>query len=451
MPHRVLTDRHGLPLSTGDGRAVARYDAALGLLNRFDADPLAEIEAALAETPDFVMGHAFRAALMVMGCEPGLVPELRRSVAAAEALSGLATEREFAHICAARAWGDGAFETARQRYGEIAARWPRDLLALQAAHQLDFFLGDQEALRARPKAALRAFAVSEPATGLIRGMLAFGLEECGDYALAESAGRAAVAQDPCDSWAIHAVAHVLEMQGRAAEGVGWLEEHLACWARPGNMMAVHNWWHLALFHLEQGDAGQALGVFDRGIRRTAPAPALELVDVSAMLWRFGLLGIDPGVERWAEAARLWEAHAAGFYAFNDCHAVMAFLGAGRRDDALAVVAAMEAAAAGEGSNALMTRRIGLPLARGLLAFAAARHAEAAQLLAPLPAIAQGFGGSHAQRDVIALTRLEAALRAGDREQAAWLASARLACKPESVLARGLADRVSRLGVSAARA
>ncbi|MGF1945459.1 hypothetical protein, partial [Enterococcus casseliflavus] len=85
-------------------------------------------------------------------------------------------EREFAHICAARAWADGAFETARQRYGEIAARWPRDLLALQVAHQLDFFLGQQAALKARPRAALRAFATSEASAGHIRGMLAFGLE-----------------------------------------------------------------------------------------------------------------------------------------------------------------------------------------------------------------------------------------------------------------------------------
>ena len=450
MTARTLTDRHGLALSTRNGAAIARYDTALALLNRFAADPLAEIDAALAETPDFVMGHAFRAGLMVMGCEAGLLPELRRSLDAAEALSGIATEREFAHIAAAGAWAAGAFDAARQRYGEIAARWPRDLLALQVAHQLDFFLGDAAALRDRPRAALGAFSASEDAAGHIRGMLAFGLEECGDYAAAERAGCAAVAQDPRDAWAIHAVAHVLEMQGRAGEGVDWLAWREADWAAPGNMLAVHNWWHLALFHLDRGEHAEALAVFDRGVRRHDPAPAIELVDVSAMLWRFHLLGVDVGADRWAEAARLWEAQEPGFYAFSDCHAVMAHLGAGRPDAARAVIAAMAAAAEGEGHNAMRTREVGLPLALGLLAFAEGRYAAASAQLAPLPAMAQRFGGSHAQRDVIALTRLEAALRARDRDAAAWLASARLAAKPESVLARGLAERVARLrGCSAA--
>jgi tetratricopeptide (TPR) repeat protein len=444
MPSRILTDRQGLALSCAEPCAVARFDRALALLNRFDADPLAEIDAALADCPDFVMGHAFRAGLMVMAAEAAVLPMLRESVEAVQALSGLATEREFAHAMAAASWAEGGFDLARQRYGEIAARWPRDLLAQQVVHQLDFFLGDAAALRARPEAALRAFSVSEPGGGILRGMLAFGLEECGLYAAAEAAGRAALAQDTGDVWATHAVTHVLEMQGRTAEGAGFLAGTEADWARPGNMLAVHNWWHLALFLLDQGRGAEALAVFDRGIRRRDAAPSIELVDVSALLWRFSLIGLDAGAERWAEASRLWEAHAPGFYAFSDCHAVMAHLGAGRGEAARSVMAAMRAAAAAPGSNARMTREVGLPLARGLLAFAEARYQEAAALLAPLPAIAQHFGGSHAQRDVIALTRLEAALRAGDRERAAWLASIRLAARPESPLARGLAARVAGL-------
>jgi tetratricopeptide (TPR) repeat protein len=443
MPPMTLTDGHGLPVSTHSRPALERYGRALAMLNAFRADPLAEIEAALAEAPDFVMGHAFRAGLMAMSTERGLLPELRRSVEAAEALSARATEREWAHVTAARAWMGGDFALARRRYGEIAARWPRDLFALQVAHQLDFFLGDAEALRARPKAALRAWGPTEAGTGAILGMLAFGLEECGEYDAAEEAGRMAVARDPGDAWAIHAVAHVMEMQGRSADGADWLSARVRDWA-PENMLAVHNWWHLALFHLDRGDHARALETFDRGVRRTTLAPAIELVDVSAMLWRFLLLGVDCGAARWEEAARLWEAQEPGFYAFNDCHAVMAFLGAGRAEDARRAVAAMEAAAGGAGTNAMMTREVGLPLARGLIAFAEGRHADASRLLAPLPSCAHRFGGSHAQRDVIALTRLEAALRAGDREAAAWLASARLAAKPESAMARGLSARVARL-------
>lgn len=442
MPTFPCADPHGLAVSCRDKAVLERYGRALSLLNRFQADPLAEIEAALAEAPDFVMGHAFRAGLMVMSTERGLLPELRRSLAAAEALASLATEREWAHIAAARAWMEGEFTLAAGRYGEIVARWPRDLFALQVAHQCDFFLGDRAALRDRPKAALPAWGTAEPGSGFVLGMLAFGHEECGEYRAAEEAGRRAVAHDRQDSWAIHAVAHVMEMQGRAAEGADWLSARTRDWA-PDNMLACHNWWHLALFHLDRGDHAGALEVFDRGVRRPTLAPAIELVDVSAMLWRFMLCGIDAG-SRWAEASTLWTAQEPGFYAFNDAHAVMAHLGAGRIEEARRVIAAMAVAADGPGTNGMMTREVGLPLAHGLLAFAEGRHAEAARLLGPIPAVAHRFGGSHAQRDVIALTRVEAALRAGDRSLAGRLAAERLMAKPDSALARRLVGRSARL-------
>lgn len=202
---------------------------------------------------------------------------------------------------------------------------------------------------------------------------------------------------------------------------------------------MHQWWHLALFHLDRGEHARALAVFDRGVRRLATAPAIELVDVSAMLWRFMLCGMEPG-ERWAEASDVWAEQVPGYYAFNDAHAVMAHLGARRVEEARRVIAAMEVAATGAGTNAMMTREVGLPMARGLVAFADGRFAEAARLLGPLPAIAHRFGGSHAQRDVIAFTRAEAALRAGDRAMAAALAEERLRAKPDSLLARAMASR-----------
>ena len=438
----TLKDHRGLAVSTTSRKAIDGYERALALLNLYRADPFAEIEAVLEEAPDFAMGHCFRAGLLVTACEAGVQPELRRSLAALEAMSGRLNEREAAHAGAARAWAEGDFHAAKALYGEILLRWPRDLFALQVAHQIHFFLGDRHSLRDAPRLVLPAWGETEAGTGLIHGMLAFGLEECGDYAAAEAAGRRAVARQPGDAWAIHAVAHVMEMQGRAAEGADWLASRTADWA-PDGMMAVHNWWHLALFHLDGGRPAAAMAVFDEGVRRqAAAAPAIELVDVSAMLWRFSLLGMDCG-ERWAEAAELWAAQEPGYYAFSDAHAIMAFLGAGRGMEARRVLAAIERAARGTGSNAMMSREVGLPLGRGLIAFAEGDYATAARRLAPLPPVAHRFGGSHAQRDVIALTRLEAALRAGEGELAERLAAERLRAKPESALARGFAARAGR--------
>ena len=61
-----------------------------------------------------------------------------------------------------------------------------------------------------------------PGYGYVLGMYAFGLEEMGEYARAELTGQQALALNPRDPWAIHAVAHVYEMQARLADGIEWL-------------------------------------------------------------------------------------------------------------------------------------------------------------------------------------------------------------------------------------
>ena len=82
---------------------------------------------------------------------------------------------------------------------------------------------------------------------------------------------------------------------------------------------------------------------------------------------------------------------------------VALVGAGRMGDADRVLAALEHRANGSGTNAMMTRDVGLPLCRGLKAFGAGRFGEAIEHLLPLRPIAHRFGGSHAQRDVLTLT------------------------------------------------
>jgi hypothetical protein len=282
-------------------------------------------------------------------------------------------------------------------------------------------------------------------------MAAFGLEENGDYAAAEDAGRMALALQPADAWAVHAVAHVMEMQGRDEEGVAFLAQRQADW-EPAVILAVHNWWHRALFHLERGEFAQVLAIYDSavaaGVAKGEAQPAIELVDGSAMLWRLLLRGAETG-RRFGLLSTAWEkAGGEGFYAFSDLHAVMAHLGAGREEAAAHVMGAMEQAAQGQGTNAAMTREVGLPLAQGFTAFARGDYRRAVALIAPVRGRAIAFGGSNAQRDVLSLTLLEAALRGGEWSLARMLAGERVAAKPESPLARGLMSRATGLSRAA---
>jgi tetratricopeptide (TPR) repeat protein len=418
-----LKDCRGLEVSSSNQASLERFEQAVELTASYFVDPLALINTALEREPSFAMGHCLRAALGVMSSERGALPMVRESVAAVEARGSGANDRERAHAAAARSWMEGDLAGAVRRYGDIIVDFPRDLLALQVAHVGDFFLGQSAFLRDRVAQVLPAWDGSVPGYGYVLGMHAFGLEETGLYDRAEDTGRKALELNRRDPWAVHAVAHVMEMQGRIRDGIEFLGSRTADWSE-GNGLAYHNWWHVTLHHLELGQYDRVLEIFDTRIRPAETSVAMEMLDASALLWRLTLRGIDVGA-RWKSLAASWQPLAADrFYAFNDAHAVMAFVGAGdwpRVDEA---ISSLELAAAESGTNGMMSREVGLPLARSLAAFGREDYATAIDLLTGIRPNAHRFGGSHAQRDLLQLTLLESAFRAGRPSLARALAAER---------------------------
>ncbi|HSC96732.1 MAG TPA: tetratricopeptide repeat protein [Burkholderiales bacterium] len=414
-----MKDTAGYEVSGAISRSLAALEQALHEFRCYIGDPVATIERALADSPELVMGHVLKAYLHLMGTEPGGLPVARDAHAAAAALP--ANEREARHLQAIAHLIEGRWRAAGRTLEDLSVEYPRDALALQAGHQIDFFTGDSRMLRDRIARALPAWGKDTPGYHAVLGMHAFGLEETGDYARAEVTGRLSVELEPRDTWGQHAVAHVMEMQGRRREGIAWMRANPDNWARD-SFFAVHNWWHLALFHLGQDEIGEAVALFDGPIYGKASNVVLDMVDASALLWRLHLRGVDVG-DRWAAVARNWEPFAsAGNYAFNDMHAMMAFVGAGRRDAAAAVLEAQRAAIEGTGDNAQFTREVGGPATRAIKAFGDGDYAETVRLLRPIRSYAHRFGGSHAQRDLIDLTLIAAASRAGqDRLAQALLA------------------------------
>jgi tetratricopeptide (TPR) repeat protein len=438
-----LIDVRGVPVSTANPASLAALEQATTLAASYVLDPLARIEGALAEDPDFVMGHCFRAALAVMSSEKGAVPMLADSLAAIERCGAAANDRERGHAAAARAWLAGDFARSVRLYGEVLNRYPRDLIALQTAHVGDFLLGQSQMLRDRVAQVMPRWNQDLPGYSYVLGMFAFGLEETNLYDQAEQTGRRALEIERRDPWSVHAVTHVMEMQGRSSEGIVWLGSRSEDWT---GSFAYHNWWHLALLHLDLGENQRALDVYDRLIRPQPSQVAYENIDASALLWRLTLRGVDVG-QRWQPLAESWAPAAEdGYYAFNDVHALMAFIGAGRTDLAERVLATLTSQARDgqPGGNGMMARDVGLPLARGLLAFSRGAHGACIDELLAIRQQAHRFGGSHAQRDVVHLTLLEAALRAGRPPLAQALAAERTAQKPESPFNRLLATRAREL-------
>ena len=427
----ALKDIRGEPTSATNQAALDIFDTAVTEFLGFTGDPVHTIKGALKEDPEFVLAHCLFAHLLVTATEKAMLPPVRKTLSTLAGLAGSANERERGHIAAIQAWCDGELTKAGDILAQVLLDYPRDAMALQIAHLTDFLLGHSQTLRDRIARTLPQWSEDTPGYGFVLGMHAFGLEECADYSAAEESGRRAVEINAADAWAIHAVAHVMEMQGRLGEGVDWLSTRRAEWESAG-ILSVHNGWHLALFHLDLGHEEEVLRVYDGPVRGEKSDLAIDKLDASSLLWRLKLFGIDVGV-RWDELADGWEPLAEdAHYAFNDAHAMMAFAATGRDKVAHKQMSAMKRRATdGGGDNVMMTREVGLPVCRGLLAFARENYGAAVTHLLPVRTIAQRYGGSHAQRDVIGLTLIEAALRAKNFTLARALAAERTALKPTS--------------------
>ena len=432
----MTTDENGLTVSGANAAALADYEKAADELLCYLGDPVSSVGRALVQSPGFTMAHYLQAWLYLVGSECSGLAMARTALEAAAPLAH--NPREAAHREAITAVATGRIDAAQDSLESLLVQHPRDLLALQVAHLFDFYRGDARNLRDRPARVLHAWSRQDRRYHALRGMQAFGLEECNLYDEAEQLGREALALNPRDCWAHHAVTHVFEMRGRTEDGITWMRERQPQWA-DNSFFAIHHWWHWALFHLELDQIEPVLALYDQRLRGTASVLVLDLVDASALLWRLKLRGVDVG-PRWAALADAWAPFAVDDnYAFNSFHALMAFVGAHRWDLVQTVIENLSRQAQGvgvsAGSNQAMARDVGLPASQGLLAFARADYLGAVQHLLPVRQLAHRFGGSHAQRDVIELTLIEAAQRSGQWALLRALASERLSHKANSPLSR----------------
>lgn len=421
-----MKDWNGYEISGTDATGLEHLERAAAQLRCYIEDPVASVEKAIAANPGSVMSHILHAWMHLLATDATAFPVARKSYERAMGLP--ANERERAHLRAIGLVLGNRWHAAGRVLEDLAVEWPLDSIALQVGHQIDFFIGDSRMLRDRIARALPHWSPSMPGYHALLGMHAFGLEESGQYEPAEAQGRRAVEIEPRDAWAQHAVAHVYEMQGRRREGIAWMRDNEAGWV-PENFFAVHNWWHVAVFYLGLDETDRALELFDTRVGPPA-LTVIDLVDASALLWRLELAGVDVG-DRWQSVADRWMPHAAaGNYAFNDLHAMMAFVRTDRRDAIEQVLAAQERALAADDDNAMFTRDVGSATTRAILAIAEGKPAEAVELLRDVRNRAHRFGGSHAQRDLIDQTLIAAASRAGLDRLARALCDERLAARTE---------------------
>jgi tetratricopeptide (TPR) repeat protein len=442
----VITDKQDNLLSGSTIEAAEIYGEAVEAFNIYRGDPVGMLDRAIEAAPAFAMAHILKAHLFALATEPDATNEARAIVAKAKTLR--LSQREASHIAALDLLLAGQWTEAAEALDRHNAVYPHDIVALQSGHLMDFYRASARNLRDRIARVLPKWSADMPGYSILLGMHSFGLEETGDYARAEEAGRRALDLQPLDCWAHHAVAHVMEMQGRAEDGIGWMIAREPHWSGDDNFFKVHNWWHRSLYHLDLGQVDEVLALYDGPIRQDRSTLAIDMIDASALLWRLHLSGHNVD-DRWIELANNWDSHADGrTYPFNDWHAVMAYLGAGRDVDVERIIGVCRNGGGGS-EVAEWGQRNALPLIEGFAAFWRGDYRTAAEHLHGARYIANSFGGSHAQRDIIDWTLAEAAVRGGLTGLAEALAHERLALKPHSPVNKSFLTRAG-AGASPAR-
>ena len=397
-------DFRGYAISGATPAALEVYERALATFQSWRSGAQSKLAPALHDAPAFVMAHVMQAYLHLSSRDPALVQAAKPVLVKATALP--ANSRERLHLAAIAAVLADDYEGAKAILDNLLQEFQRDVLALQVAHALDYVTGDVARLGERLPGVLPAWSGDLPGYHAVLAMHAFGLGECGQYERAGELAHQALSLDAFDARAHHVLAHVFEMTGRAEAGLDWMYRNIPYWA-VDTVVATHCWWHVALFHLAEGDVERALSLYDRRVRSGRSRAISDMIDATSLLWRIDLQGGDTG-NRWSELASAWAPHIAdGFCSFSDLHAMMAFVGgrrwklAGRLERTLAWRQSQRT------RHGYTTRQVGLPVGRALIAFGRGDYSGAIGLLGSVPALAQRIGGSHAQRDVLHLTLLRA--------------------------------------------
>ena len=419
----MVKTRNGLTLTTASPAAADLYQQGLDLVLSQNYGPEEKLRAAIDADEGFAMAHAVLAYIRHLQMD---VPGARRAAEQAVQLSaGISREeRQAARIIHAFTHGQGTEAIALTH--EHLADFPTDTLAMRVAQRL-YMLGCFGAgVPDFPNHLMAMMRQVAPANGddwAFLGQYSFAHHETNQPVKAMELATRSLDGNPQNAVACHSVTHSYFEQGDAANGGRWLADWLDGFDRRA-AYNVHLSWHLALFELAQGRYGPALDLYETHIRPSVQARNLSnLADAASLMWRLQVYSDAPPGKPWDEVSEM-AAPAADTpgAAFRDCHAALAFAGAGDAEATQRLVARLTDQ--GDKGDDL-SREMTLPIARAAAAFVAGDYAAAADLMAPTYPMLARIGGSHAQREVFEDTYLETCIRAGRYDDARTMLDERL--------------------------
>ncbi|XP_015791383.1 tetratricopeptide repeat protein 38 [Tetranychus urticae] len=447
----------GLALSTPSNQSCKMYDAALSQVVGFYDDPLlggigGTFDSMFLADPDFVLGHCLKIDLMLAALASTTTKtELTTSIDNLIKLSKSdkpLTDREKAHVDATLRLARGDLDGACQIWEKILLTYPTDLHALKTCYDIYFNRGQFRQLRDTVARVLPFWQSSDiPLKGYLHGLLAFGFCETNIFDKAEAQARRALEWNPCDGWASHSLAHVFEMTVRVDEGIKFLQTTEDDWKKC-NILARHNYWHKAVFHIENNSYDEAISILDNIlIPQIDTTPhGLDLADAISLLTRLGFTCPQEKdfTAHWKSTYKASSPYlGTRISSFQDAHYLLACIESGNDSVGESILTSLQE----QDYFFTIDKKIVKSLLEAIIAYKREKYSEAVELLLPIKYDISKIGGSEAQRDLFSQLLIIAAIKSKceqHRKLAEHLLIERENLRSNSKLTAGLLQQLNRI-------
>jgi tetratricopeptide (TPR) repeat protein len=413
----AYTDTRNLTVSTTSSDALAAYERGIDLFLRWRSGALEALNAATDDDPHFALAHCTKAFIgWRMGNVSVAVDAHRQAMAAAKDMH---TEREQLHVQAVDAMHRGEQIVADEILDYIGEQYPTDRLAVRLLGFISIARGDY---LGGLKIANRSLEAC-PDDIQFQTMKGFFLEQSGNNAEGFAYSSRALASDPGNLYAYHAVGHAYVARGDYREALGTFERAASLEHYP------HIIWHLgevrAILRHEQ---------FTRDYWAHT-SPALPLFERIELMWRLEVLRHLPvDVATWKDLAEQGErllAHPEYLTIWMHHWIGLAMARAGGIDKARRQIAYLRQLPEGKASGHWST--LGADLLEGELAFIHGDYDAAERSMAPaIQQIHAMGGGSREQKDIFKDVFLELQRRLGHADHVIALATQRLHANPRHI-------------------
>jgi len=421
------------PLVGASSEQAALYNILLQDYVEYRASVFKDLKQLCQEAPQFVMAQVFKANLLLSMGTLSTVDDAKQCVLDIQSNSSKIGKLDQLHCDATLAWAEGNTELAVDIWEKIVLRSPHDLLAMKLHHFALFWLGQPERMLSVCQQVSCHWNQDTPGYASYLGMVAFAEEELGNYEKSEKLSRIAIDHNSEDLWAIHALAHTFEMQGRIDEGIALLNVPSDRYD-DRNPFRGHMWWHLGMFLVEKGAFDHALQVYDESIYADQSSFYLDLQNTASILARLEMCGIDVG-DRWQTLGEVVKTRQGDHVlAFTEPHHTLVLAKCGELEEIKIQLLSLEKLTSKtDRSIAKLVTPLLLPLCEAMRDYSQPSGKHISERLSNLYSKVSDIGGSHAQRDLFSLIEIQSMINQRNYSAAKTLLIPRLKSRPNSAL------------------